>query len=88
MTAYISDFYTIDMVKNLLSYIIEVLNGDYLLGGGQIQSMYLANINIVKTKIYQDIEAWEEDNNITPDFVLPTSYFKVIVEAWKDYLLH
>jgi len=75
------------MVNNLLSDIVVVLNGDYLLGGGQTQSMYLANINIVETKIYQDIEAWEEDNNITPDFVLPTSDFKIIVEAWRDYLL-
>lgn len=32
------------------------------------------------------MEAWEFDNSITPDFILPTSHFKIIVEAWRDYL--
>lgn len=87
LSAYISDYYYIDAINRLLDKnISRVLSGEIINGGGQTQSSYLANITISETKIYKDMEAWEEDNNIAPDFVLPTLHFKVILEAWRDYL--
>lgn len=88
LSAYINDHYTIEETERLLNKNInKVLNGEIKKGGGQTQSLYFADITILETKIYQDMEAWEFDNSITPDFILPTSDFKIIVEAWRDYLL-
>ena len=86
LSAYITDLNTANKVNQLLNDITEVLNHIHPLGGGQTQSTYLAHITATETKIYQDMEEWEENNNIQPDFTLPTSDFKVIVEAWRDYL--
>jgi hypothetical protein len=84
LSAYLHDYY--DSANELLNDIDEVLHGEIPRAGGQSRSLYLADININETKIYKDMEAWEENNNIIPDFVLPTADFKVIVEAWRDYL--
>ena len=86
LTGYIMDYDTMPKVNQLLNDITAVLSNDYSLGGGQTQSMYLARITSIETKIYQDIEVWEQDNNIQADFILPSADLKVIVEAWKDYL--
>lgn len=87
LSSYISDHNNIMQVNLLLNEINDVIDGIKTIGGWDTQSMYFSIILINETRIYQDIEAWEEDNNITPDFVLPTSDFKLIVEAWRDYLL-
>ncbi|WP_038331466.1 hypothetical protein [Empedobacter falsenii] len=87
LSAYISDFNTLEKVNQLLNDINSVLNDSYMIGGGQTQSMYYAEIKSDKTKIYESIEAWEQNNNIQPDFMLPTTDFKVLVEAWRDFLL-
>lgn len=86
LSAYLYDYYYYEAANELLNGINEVLNEDIPRAGGQSRSLYLADININETKIYKDMEVWEEDNNITPDFILPTAHFKVIVEAWRDYL--
>lgn len=86
LTMYITDYNNLPKVDQLIYSINGVLNGDYPLGGGQTQSLYLANITTAVTKIYQDMGEWEENNNIEPDYILPTSDFKEIVEAWRDYL--
>lgn len=86
LSAYLDDYYYYDAANKLLNGINRVLSGEIPKAGGQTQSLYLAEIKYSETKIYRDMEAWEEDNNITPDFVLPTAHFKVIVEAWKNYL--
>jgi len=88
LSAYINDHYTVEEAERLLNKNInKVLNREIEKGGGQTQSLYFAEITILETKIYQDMEAWEVNNTITPDFTLPTSHFKTIVEAWRDYLL-
>jgi len=43
-------------------------------------------ITNTQTKIYKDIDAWEQNNNVNPNFVLPTSDFKIVVEAWRQFL--
>lgn len=87
LSAYINDHYYIGEAERLLNgNINRVISGEIIKGGGQTQSLYFAEIGISETKIYQDLEAWEQNNNITPDFVLPTLDFKIIVEAWRDFL--
>ncbi|ALR30010.1 hypothetical protein ATE47_05500 [Chryseobacterium sp. IHB B 17019] len=49
------------------------------------QSMMLAVIKKSTTTIYDEVDKYENPN-YTADFELPTSDFKVIVEAWRDYL--
>lgn len=87
LTGYLSDHYYLSLANLLLTEIDSVLNGEKTIGGWDTQSMYLAKISVSETKIYQDMEAWEENNNISPDCVLPTAHFKVIVQAWRDYLM-
>lgn len=86
LTCSITDHNALDRANQLLTDINNVLNGDYSLGGGETQSLYYATITISETKIYSDLELWE-DNNISPDYILRTPDFKVIVEAWRDYLM-
>lgn len=86
LSAYISDHYTIDEVNRLLDGINKVLRAQIPLAGGETQSLYLANITASETKIYEDSETWQQNNNISPDCTLPTPHFKIIVEAWKNYL--
>jgi len=86
LTSYLTDFNDLERVGLLLSDVNSVLDGTYNLGGGQTQSMYYSEVKNNHTKIYKDYENWELDNNITPDFTLPTSDFKIILEAWKSFL--
>lgn len=86
LSAYLFCYYDELRANGLLNDVNGVLNGDYPLGGGQTQGPYYSEITSSETKIYKDIDAWGENPNITPDCVLPTSDFKVIVEAWRDYL--
>ncbi|WP_338840975.1 hypothetical protein [Flavobacterium ginsenosidimutans] len=87
LSAYINDHYYLEEAERLLNgNINKVLSDKIVKGGGQTQSLYFAEIYKNETKIYKDLEAWELNNNIQPDFVLPTADFKIIVEAWRDFL--
>ena len=50
------------------------------------QSMMLAVIKKTTTKIYDEMDNYENPNYMA-DFELPTSDFKVILEAWRDFLI-
>lgn len=87
LTQFIGDHYTIYEANSLLSGINDILqNNDFIGGGFTTQSLQIAIINSVNTTIYIDFEEYEENNNILPVCILPTPDFKVIVEAWVDYL--
>jgi hypothetical protein len=86
LSAVISDYYTVDRANHLLADINGVLNGTNTIGGGATQSLYLVDISNIETKIYRDLDVWEANNNVSPDFVLPTTHFKVILEAWRNYI--
>ncbi|WP_136468740.1 hypothetical protein [Flagellimonas onchidii] len=86
LAQYINDHYSLSEANRLLQSVNEVLTGVASLGGGATQSLQLANIELPDTKIYKDVDDYFDDETITPDFVLPTADFKVIVEAWRDYL--
>lgn len=86
LSAYVSDHNTNMQANLLLAEIDAVLNGTKVLGGWDTQSLYLARITLTETKIYQDLEAWQNNNNITPNCFLPTADFREIFEAWKNYI--
>jgi hypothetical protein len=87
LSQFIDDHYTISETDRLLSGIKTILAEGHINGGGfPSQSYQLAIINNSVTKIFIDLEEWEEDNNIIPAFTLPTNDFKIILEAWREQL--
>lgn len=89
LSAFIWDHYTLSDANDLLNFINDIISSN----GSVFEEVYtqseaLALINSTTTKIYIDMDAYGENNNLTPDFTLPTTDFKVIVEAWRDYLQH
>ena len=87
MSAFIWDHYTHSTVNSLLSFINDKINSNSsVFEEVYTQGEALALINKTTTKIYIDMNAYGQSNNITPDYTLPTADFKVIVEAWRDYL--
>ncbi|MEC5157472.1 hypothetical protein [Chryseobacterium sp. MP_3.2] len=86
LSLYIGDHYYPTIANLLVNEVNSVFTGEKSYGGWDTQSLYLAKITKTTTKIYKDLYHWEENNNIAPDFELSTSDFKVIVEAWRDFL--
>ncbi|MBP9689979.1 MAG: hypothetical protein KBE91_10240 [Bacteroidia bacterium] len=87
MSAFIWDHYTLNSANSLLNLIDGIISSNILeFDEVYTQGEALALINNTVTKIYIDMDAYLDDNNIPPDFTLPTAHFKVIVEAWRDYL--
>lgn len=84
---FITDFYDVSGSTQLLDGINEVINkpldGDMFFPS---QGLQLAIIAPQITKIYNEQDKFYKNENSSPDFQLPTPDFKVIVEAWRDYL--
>lgn len=87
LTSSIFDHYNLRKANQLLDDINSVLNGVSSEIAIPTQSLYLIDITYNTTKIYDDADSWEENNNITPTFILPTDDFKIIIIAWRDYLI-
>ncbi len=86
LSIYIGDYKVLDDVQNFLDeHVYPVLDGKIERSGKVSESFCYADIDIAETKIYEDAKAWQLDNTIAPDFILPTDHFKVILEAWRDY---
>lgn len=86
MSQLIGDHNTIQTINFVLNNVNQVLNGNINHWIGENLGMQIAYVELNETKIYKDSEDWHTNNNITPDFILPTAHFKVIAEAWRDYL--
>ncbi len=87
MNQFIGDHYTLNDANDLLNFVNEIISSNSsVFVDSYTQSEQIALINSTVTKIYADMDAYLDDNNITPNFTLPTAHFKVIVEAWRDYL--
>lgn len=72
--------------KQLFDLVNEVLSGMSIEIELPTQSLYLIIIQPTQTFIYKDIDEWEGNPSIEADFTLPTVDFKIIVEAWRDYV--
>lgn len=86
MSQFISDHYRVDTINSVISNVNNVLNGNVDNWIGENLGMQIAYVELNETKIFKDADEWFDDQTITPDFVLPTLHFKVILEAWSDYL--
>jgi len=86
LSQFIGDHYKVSEVNRVLSGVGMVLNNELIDYESYTQSMQIVVVNISITKIYEDMDAYEDNNNLAPDFSLSTSDFKVILESW-DYLV-
>ena len=50
------------------------------------QSLQIVTISYTLTKIYHNMEAYDLNPNITPDYSLPTVDFKEIIKAWRNFI--
>lgn len=86
LSGYILTYSTFDRLDPLIINLGEIINGQKPAVGGFTQSNFYISTTQSEVKIYGDGDAWLDDSNIQPDFVLPTFDFKVIMEAWRYYL--
>lgn len=86
LSAYITEHNTAMLANAILIEIGSILIGRKLEGGWDTQGMHLAKIKSHETKIYDDLESYEKDVDMTPNCILPTKDFRTIVEAWKNFL--
>ncbi len=88
LSSFIGTFYSVSSSNQLLNATNDVihkpLDGDMFFPS---QALQLAIIDSQTTRIYEEQDKFYENENSLPDFQLPTSDFKVIVEAWRDYLV-
>lgn len=83
----IADFVSIIGCDHLLKVIN--LSSDIFQKGETVyttQSLQIITISYNLTKLYHDMKAYDVNPNITPDYTLPTSDFKEIVKAWRNFV--
>jgi hypothetical protein len=86
MSQFIGDHNKVVTINLLINNVNQVINGSVNHWVGENLGMQIAYVGQSDTKIYKDAQDWHTNNNIAPDFVLPTAHFKIIIEAWRDYL--
>lgn len=87
LSQFIGDHYKASETNRLLTGVKMVLNNELTNYESYTQSMQITVVNNSLAKIYGDMDAYEDNNNLAADFSLPASDFKVILEAWRDYLV-
>jgi len=87
LSQFIGDHYKVSEANRLLTGVKMVLNNELTNYESYTQSMQITVVNNSLAKIYGDRDAYEDNNNLAADFSLPASDFKVILEAWRDYLV-
>jgi hypothetical protein len=75
-----------DRTGDLLDAINDVLNGSLTIADGATQGLIFVKILANTTSLYKNANAYYEDETIAPDYTIPTTDLKEIVEAWLDYL--
>jgi len=74
--------YSVDQV---LDGINAVINGTHPLFSTTTEALEIVVITQSLTKFYEELDYYDNPNN-EPNFQLPTAHFKVILEAWRNYL--
>ena len=87
LSGYIITYRSLDRLNSLILKLEKILNGEQPSVSGFTESNYYISTTQSEVKIYTDGDAWLDNPSIQPDFKLPTSDFKVIMEAWRDYLV-
>jgi len=86
LTSYLVNHYSLSDAKRLLDGVYKVLSNEIPLAGGTSRGMVEGVIEKYTAKFYISAYDYWQDESIAPDFVLPTSDFKMIVEAWVQFL--
>lgn len=85
LTQFIGDHNSPLTATNLLSKINQVLSNQISSSEPSSLSMFVATVTATSSKLYTSFE--DLDNNPSnPAFALPTNHFKIILEAWINYL--
>lgn len=88
LSLFIEDHNSVYEANRLLSGVNDIINSNDLIGVDfDTPSMYVAHISSSITKIYQDLDDYLLNNDITPSYSIPTLDFRFVVEEWKNYLM-
>lgn len=85
LSAFIGSFYTSTSANSLILTLTDVIGNVYNNVSCPTQSMMVANISDVITKIFDDDDDYL--SGYMPDYEIPTPHLKIIVEAWRDFLV-
>ncbi|MBN2746089.1 MAG: hypothetical protein JXR34_05125 [Bacteroidales bacterium] len=86
LSSFIWEYCDSDEAIDLLDAINDVLNGSLTIADGVTQGLIFVKILANTTSLYKNADAYFEDETIAPDYTIPTTDLKEIVEAWLDYL--
>lgn len=50
------------------------------------QGLQMIKIGYSVTKLYHDVEKYDANPNVNPNYTLPTTDFKAIVEVWRNFV--
>jgi hypothetical protein len=87
LSAYIEDHYTLDDVDDLIATIDTVQNkGASTEVINTTQSLNTSVITSKETKLFEGTDFYGTDNSMDRGFSISTTDFKIIVEAWRDFI--
>lgn len=86
LDAFVFSIGNINGLNILINGLIELLEGRGSAIELPTQSMYIAMIDPIRTKIYEDIDTFYENPEIDADVDIPTLDFKEIIVAWRDFI--
>lgn len=73
-------------VNELVDIFTQLSTGKITFLEWPTQSLMLCIASPIETKFYDDGNTWYDNQNAPSDFVMPTSDFRIILEAWRDFL--
>lgn len=87
LSCYVWEHRNIQETDQSLRFVDQVLKGISLEIEYPTKSLYVIIFTESVVKIYDDADEWERDNNREPTYTLPTLDFKIILEAWRNFLI-
>lgn len=83
----IIEFYTVSRCDQLLNALDQMINNSQLGENWfQTQGMILIKIKHSTTSIFEDPQEFDLNPNGNGDYTLPTTDFREIVRAWKNFV--
>jgi hypothetical protein len=88
MSAIIEDHYTKSEANAFLNSIDSVIND----ANDDSEVMFIPNslelavVNKTRAYFYENFDVFDNDPSLIPVFTLPTEHFRIIAQAWRDYI--
>jgi len=79
LSMFIEDWDADDITNDLLPEIDKVLNGEEV----EYQTAHNSNVTIY---VKQNYTSFSYTSTSTPDYTIPTRDFRIVLEAWKEFL--